>query len=75
MYQIQEDSASNKYVTITNKEDELVRITLVQHGWTGGPCLRLQIQTETGRLKQGPEFPIGQLGELTLAATKLIFES
>lgn len=53
-----EDRNGNRYVEFPMSETESVRLTIVKHAdWAGGPTLRVQKRTPTGRLAQGPEFP------------------
>ncbi|CAH0169678.1 hypothetical protein [Peribacillus simplex] len=59
---INQDSKRNDYIeTDVSKigRDESIRVTLVEEGYTGEPCLRIQIRKhEGGRVYMGPEIPV-----------------
>jgi hypothetical protein len=57
---IMKDSKGNEYIQIDVSEhgkDENIRITRVEEGYNGEPCLRFQIR-DSKRLRPGPEVPI-----------------
>ncbi|MEW4264506.1 hypothetical protein Q0N30_12500 [Priestia megaterium] len=65
---IKKDSRKNFYIETDVSEigsDESVRVTLVEEGYTGNPCLRIQIRKhESGKVYMGPEIPIEYAEEL-----------
>ncbi|WP_282022696.1 hypothetical protein [Priestia flexa] len=65
---IKKDSRENCYMETDVSEigsDESVRATLVEEGYTGTPCLRIQIRKhESGKVYMGPEFPLEYAEEL-----------
>ncbi|RXY98880.1 hypothetical protein [Fictibacillus sp. S7] len=65
---LKRDSKSNCFIeTDVSKigKDESIRVTLVDKGYTGSPCLRIQIRKhDTGQVYMGPEFPIEYSNEL-----------
>jgi hypothetical protein len=58
------DSKGNAYIEMPISGGAL-RLTYVPDGWDNSPAVRIQIKDgSTGRLRQGPEVPVGKLGEM-----------
>ena len=69
---IQTDSSNQHYVEIDMVNGERIRVTHVPDGWTGGAVVRVQIRDVSGHLRQGPDMPIENLGEVLQAMVELI---
>lgn len=69
--QTQHDSNGNSYVEINLIADQRIRVTNVPNGWTGGEVMRVQIRDENGHLRQGPDIPIENVGEVFQAVVHL----
>jgi hypothetical protein len=53
-----------------------IRVTYITQGWDGSPSVRYQVRNEdTGRLRQGPEIPVGSLGEMFSATLNLLLST
>ncbi len=48
-----------------------IRVTYIAKGWTRRPCIRVQVRDADGHLKQGPDIPAEQLGEVLGKAVEL----
>lgn len=63
-----QDKRKNSYIETDVSEigkDESVRVTFVEEGYTGTPCIRIQIRKhESGGVLMGPEFPVEYAEEL-----------
>ena len=70
---IETDKRGQRYVDIPI-EGAAVRVTLVPHGWSDSPCMRVQIREENGHLRQGPDIPLSVTGDVTKAILDLINE-
>jgi hypothetical protein len=69
---IQTDSSGNRFVEVDLPSDEKLRISLIPQGWAGTPGVRVQARDSTGHLRQGPEIPVGYLGDLVGAVVELL---
>lgn len=69
---IETDSSDQHYVEIDMANGQCIRVTHVPDGWTGGEVVRVQIRVENGHLRQGPDIPIENLGEVIQAMVELI---
>ena len=67
---MQRDSSNQPYEEIPIPGGA-VRVTYIEKGWTGGVCIRVQVRDGDGHLKQGPDIPVGQLGEVLGKAIEL----
>lgn len=75
MNSIQIDSSGQKYVEIeTVDNQESLRISFIEDGFTNEPCLRINIRPHGKKLRQGPEFPINKLPEVQAKLTELLLE-
>ena len=68
---IQIDGSNQSFVEIPMDSGH-VRVTLISNGWTGTEAIRISIKDENGHLRQGPEIPVGQVGELVKATIELV---
>jgi hypothetical protein len=67
------DSAGHDYIEFDMSKDEQVRVTYIPiQGWAGGPTIRIQKHSYTGRMHQGPEFPAERAMDLIAAVSKLV---
>lgn len=69
---IQQDSRGQNYIEVPMGNGEDVRITHIPNGWNGGPSVRVQIRDDSGRLRQGPDFPEDILSDVIKAMVELI---
>lgn len=69
---IETDSSNQHYVEIDMVNEQRIRVTRVPDGWTGGEVVRVQIRVENGHLRQGPDIPIENLGEVLQAMVELL---
>jgi len=66
------DNTGKRIEEIDSDGGDKIRLTLVDPGWSGTQCVRIQVRDERGHLRQGPEIPLSQLGELISAAFRLV---
>jgi len=67
------DSAGHEYIEFEMTKDEQVRVTYIPNqGWAGGPTIRIQKHSHTGRMHQGPEFPADKALDLIAAVSQLV---
>jgi hypothetical protein len=69
---IQEDATGNRFTEIELPNSEKVRVTYVEEGWAGQGGVRIQIRETSGRLRQGPEIPIDQVGHVVSGVINLL---
>ena len=69
---ITHDSSGQPYIEVDMANGQQVRVTHVPEGWTGGAVMRVQIRVENGHLRQGPDIPLENLGEVLQAMVELI---
>ncbi len=75
-FSIKPDSSGQDYIEIeTVKDQESVRITYINDGFTKTPCIRLNIHRYGKGLRPGPEFPIKNAAEIQAAITQLLLET
>ncbi|WP_342546273.1 hypothetical protein NST69_16605 [Paenibacillus sp. FSL P2-0089] len=75
-HEIKTDSSNQKFVEIeTVKGVESLRVTYVENGFTGKPCLRLNIRPHGRAPRQGPEFEVAHTPDLLSAITQLLLDS
>ncbi|MGE5410468.1 MAG: hypothetical protein ACM3MI_05870 [Clostridiales bacterium] len=69
--EVKTDSADHRYVEL-NMESGFVRVTYVEQGWTSTPAIRISIKDENGHLRQGPEIPVENIGDVVKATILLL---
>jgi len=69
---IETDSSNQHYAEIDLVNEQRIRVTRVPDGWTGGEVVRVQVRTEHGQLRQGPDIPIENVGAVLQAMVELI---
>jgi|GEM_PF-6616837 len=75
IHEVKTDSSNQKYIEIeTVKDKESLRVTYVEDGFTGKPCLRLNIRPHGKSPRPGPEFEIDYSPDLLSAITQLLIE-
>jgi hypothetical protein len=67
---IEKDNSGQEYIEFALTSGSL-RLTRVPEAWHGGTALRVQIREEDGHLRQGPDIPVGKLGQMFSATLKL----
>ncbi len=69
MLDLEIDSSGNRYIEVDMVgNNEAIRLSIINDGWNGGPCIRMNIREENGRVRNpGPEFPIENLDEIMQA--------
>jgi len=76
MSTIEHDQSDNPFIEgsidDSNVDEGALRITFLEKGWPECPTIRIQVRTTTGKLFQGPEFPLSKLGFITTAAFDLL---
>lgn len=63
MTTIHRDGANQDYVEIPLPDGENIRFTYIRDSWVGTDAIRIQIQQTDGKLRPGPEIPVGVLGD------------
>ena len=67
------DSAKNDYIEVeVPSKDESVRVTYVEKGYDGGPCVRIQIHEHGKQLRMGPEFPVENASQVVAGLIELL---
>jgi hypothetical protein len=75
-FEIKTDSSGQKYIEVeTVKGKESLRISYIEDGFVGEPCIRLNIRPHGSPLRQGPEFPVGKVPELLAGIAQLLIEN
>jgi hypothetical protein len=69
---IETDSVSQKYIDVPMDNGEKIRVTLIEHSWTSGPAIRIQVRDVGGHLRQGPEIPAADIGKVVGAVVELV---
>ncbi len=64
------DSSNQRYANIETVNGH-VRVTRVEQGWAGEPCIRVQIQDESNHLRLGPDIPLSCLSTVVEAMVEL----
>ena len=72
MMTIETDGSNQKYIEVVLENEEKVRVTLIPDSWSSGPGVRVQIRQRDGHLRQGPEIPAAQVGEVVAAVIELV---
>ncbi len=66
------DESDHQFIEIQITDGQ-IRVTYIPKGWDGSPAIRYQIKdNQTGRLRQGPEVPIGHIGDMFSATLNLL---
>lgn len=69
---IQHDGKKHPYVEVPINGG-FIRMTYIAEGWDDSPAVRIQIKdNSTGRLRQGPEVPVAELGKMYSATLDLL---
>ncbi|MGA2601783.1 MAG: hypothetical protein ABSH09_32875, partial [Bryobacteraceae bacterium] len=66
------DGIGNEFHEVPLSNGEQVRVTYIEQGWAGQGGLRIQIRETNGRLRQGPEIPVDQVGDVVSAVINLL---
>ena len=67
------DSVKNDYIEVeVPSKDESVRVTYVEKGYDGGPCVRVQIREHGKHLRMGPEFPVESAPQVVAGLIELL---
>ena len=67
------DSKKNDYIEVkVLSKDESVRITYVEEGYDGGPCVRIQIREPGKGPRMGPEFPVESALQVVAGLNELL---
>ncbi|HEX2203922.1 MAG TPA: hypothetical protein VHG91_11515 [Longimicrobium sp.] len=66
-----QDSSGQEYEQVDIPGGK-VRVTYIPHGWADSPSVRIQIQDESGHLRQGPEIPLSVIGDVVGSVVKLL---
>ncbi|MDR6776274.1 hypothetical protein J2W98_000521 [Paenibacillus peoriae] len=75
-HEVKTDSSNQKFIEVeTVKGVESLRITYVKDGFTGSPCLRLNIRPHGKSPRPGPEFDLEYTPEFLSAITQLLIET
>jgi hypothetical protein len=64
------DSSNQRYTNIETVSGH-VRVTRVEQGWAGEPCIRIQIQDDANHLRFGPDIPLSCLSKVLEAMMAL----
>lgn len=64
------DSSNQLYSAIETISGQ-VRVTKIEHGWAGEPCIRVQIQDQFNHLRFGPDIPLSCLSKVVKAMKAL----
>jgi hypothetical protein len=59
----------------TQKDIESLCVSVIDNGFTGKPCLRLNIHTYGKSLRPRPEFPIEKAPEIIEAIAELLIKN
>ena len=65
------DQSGNQYNEIPINGGN-IRLTYIAKGWDDSPSLRIQIRDNRGHLRQGPEIPLKNLGDLYSGSLNLL---
>lgn len=68
---IQAESSGNNYIEVLMPNGETVRISKIDHGWTGGICDRINLADTNNRVRPGAEIPKDILQQGINALNKL----
>lgn len=52
-----------------------IRLTYIPYGWDNSPSIRVQIEENSGHLRQGPEIPVENFGQIYDESLKLILST
>ncbi|NUU62684.1 hypothetical protein [Paenibacillus agri] len=75
-HEIKIDSSNQKYIEVeTVNGVESLRVTFVEDGFTGKPCLRFNIRPHGKSPRPGPEFEIDYAPDLLSAITQLLMDA
>jgi len=70
--EIEHDGSGKAFIEVLLQPGERLRVTLVEDSWVGGKGIRLQLRSDDGHLRQGPEIPASAIGEVVEAVVELI---
>ncbi|OMF30945.1 hypothetical protein [Paenibacillus sp. FSL H8-0259] len=74
-HEIKTDSSKQEYIEIeTVTGVESLRVTYVKDGFTGKPCIRLNIRPHGKSPRPGPEFDIEHAPDLLSAIAQLLMD-
>jgi hypothetical protein len=65
------DGSGQEYIAIPLGNQEAVRVTRVDPGWTGSRTVRVQIQQSDNKVRPGPEIPVEALADVIAAMQQL----
>jgi hypothetical protein len=63
---------SGNYFEKININGGFVRVTYILNGWDNSPSIRIQIEEDNGHVRQGPEIPLSNIGDVVGAIVALL---
>jgi hypothetical protein len=70
---INTDGSGNSFIeSPLTSVNEAVRISLINPGWTGGECIRINIRDKNNHIRPGAEIPIENIDEVVGAIVRLV---
>ncbi len=67
------DGSGNSFIeSPLTSVSEAIRISLINPGWTGGECIRINIRDKKNHIRPGAEIPIENIEEVIAAMVRLV---